>query len=372
MGNNKTKKLKILLLINNLKIGGAEIVFIKLSEYLKKLGYPTFLAITKEPELNSGDFLIPGAITLPIHNLLDIEGYRRIIKFIKQNEIDIIYSTLDYANIISRTIKIFLPSLRVFIRESGTADRKTIKLKFLDIILNLFCNKIIAVSEEVRKTLIAYQPFCKNKIMVINNGIEITMSEEDVLKNIEEKRGDKLTILSVGNMNSENKNQMGLINAMYELTKSNPAKNITLELIGDGFLRGILEARVKALGLENKIFFIGQVDHKEINKFYLSADLFIINSKKEGLSNALLEAMSFGLPVISTKTGGAKEVVINGESGFLIEGGDRKALIDRINKLFDNLILRRKMGIAAYKTIKTNYLLEVQFKKLLTYFKNEF
>lgn len=367
MGNNKTKKLKILFLINSLKIGGAEIVFIKLSEYLKNQGYDVFLGTTDSVILNKKKDLF-SELQFPIQNLLDFKGFWKLIRFVKENEIDVVCSTLDRANIVSRILKLFIPSLKVVIRESGTADRKSIKLKIFDIVLNLFCDKIIAVSDEVKETILEYQSFYRKKVEVINNGAEIILTEKEILDHINNKSNNDITILSVGNMKSDNKNQEGIINALREIIKLNPSINIKLKLIGDGSVRSKLEALVKSYNLERNVVFIGQVPHAKMFEFYLSADLFIINSIKEGFSNSLLEAMSFGLPVISTKTGGAQEIVKEGINGFLVGSGDRIGLEKKIFNLIINNQLRKEMGIEAYKMVSKNFSLKEQFNKYIDIF----
>ena len=92
-----------------------------------------------------------------------------------------------------------------------------------------------------------------------------------------------------------------------------------LHLIGEGEQRPLLEARVKELGIEDKVKFVGRVEHRLLPQFYRDADVFVLPSKNEGMSNAALEALASGLPLIVSGTGGMQEIVEDGKNGLFID-----------------------------------------------------
>ncbi len=116
-----------------------------------------------------------------------------------------------------------------------------------------------------------------------------------------------------------------------------------LNIYGDGPERPRLEAMSKEFGLKDRVFFHGHIDRSEMAERLASADLFVMPSLWEGMSNAVLEAMACGLPVIVTKTGGAEELV--SDNGFVITPGDTDELATALGKLIDNPEARRAMGL---------------------------
>lgn len=94
---------------------------------------------------------------------------------------------------------------------------------------------------------------------------------------------------------------------------------LELRLIGEGEQRESLEARVKELGVEKQVKFLGRIEHDSLPRFYQEAHVFVLPSKNEGMSNAALEALASGLPLIVSGTGGMQELVTDGKNGLFID-----------------------------------------------------
>lgn len=119
----------------------------------------------------------------------------------------------------------------------------------------------------------------------------------------------------------------------------------TLVIVGDGPLRAGLESEAAARGLGRSVRFLGS--HPEVTPFYLITDVFVLPSASEGLSNALLEAMAAGLPVVASNVGGNRDVVEHGVSGFLVDWADPGGPAALVGRLLDDTMLRRRLGEAA-------------------------
>ena len=119
----------------------------------------------------------------------------------------------------------------------------------------------------------------------------------------------------------------------------------TLVIVGDGPLRAQLEREAAVRGLGRSVRFLGS--HPEVAAFYLMTDVFVLPSATEGLSNALLEAMAAGLPVVASNVGGNRDVVENGVSGFLVDWADPRNPAELVGRLLDDAALRRRLGAAA-------------------------
>src|SRR5690606_3774255 len=110
-------------------------------------------------------------------------------------------------------------------------------------------------------------------------------------------------------------------------------------------LRGKLTKLVEDLDLQDNVFLPGNVIN--IHEKISDAEMFILSSDYEGLSNALLEAMMMGLPCISTDCAGSNEIIKNGENGLIIPIGDINKLADAMKKLIDDRKLAKKLAKAA-------------------------
>lgn len=151
-------------------------------------------------------------------------------------------------------------------------------------------------------------------------------------------------VISVGRYEFQ-KGYDRLIDAWALISKQ--VSDWTLHLVGEGSLRQELEAKIKELGLENSIFLAGA--SKDVNKDYLNSSIAAFTSHYEGFSLALVEAESAGLPVVSFDTPcGPKDIIRNGEDGFLVPNGNIEKLAEKLLLLIKDESLRRTMGNKAY------------------------
>ena len=125
--------------------------------------------------------------------------------------------------------------------------------------------------------------------------------------------------------------------------------------MGDGDDRRRLQRLAEETGVHQSVHFVGHQGEEELKGYYRKADLFAMPSCQEGFGIVFLEAMAFGKPVIGAASGGIPDIVIDGETGYLINYGDVDTLADRLVRLLTDPDLRQKMGVAAKQRIKENY-----------------
>ena len=111
-----------------------------------------------------------------------------------------------------------------------------------------------------------------------------------------------------------------------------------------------MESMVKNLGLERKVYLVGRKSQEELATYLAAADTFVLNSGYEGFSHQILEAMTAGVPVITTAVGGNKEIVRQGENGFMVKYQDEFNLIEAIRSLWQDLELREEFKKEGKKT----------------------
>ncbi len=127
----------------------------------------------------------------------------------------------------------------------------------------------------------------------------------------------------------------------------------SLTLAGDGSQRAALEAQAHALGLADRVRFLGT--RQDVANLLSSNDVLVLPSRWEGMPNVALEAMACGLPVIATAVGGTPEVVAHRETGILVPPEQPLALAQAMAVLLADASLREKMGQAGRRRVETEF-----------------
>jgi glycosyltransferase involved in cell wall biosynthesis len=129
-----------------------------------------------------------------------------------------------------------------------------------------------------------------------------------------------------------------------------------LIVVGEGAMRPAYQRRARDMGLDGKVVFAGRVAQEELAAYYSASDMVVIPSRPpEAFGLALAQGMAAGKPVIGSNIPGVRTVVIDGETGFLIEPGDKAALAERIQRLARDADLRGRMGRQGRQRVVQNY-----------------
>lgn len=359
------KQKKILFLINSLGGGGAEHVFIQQLNELHRQGFDVQLATLYQPAAHrSHDQLlqIPDnrRRCFAFRSFYDLHGICALRRFIKQEKIDLVYSTLNEANAISRLISVcVLAKTKFIIREANTAEKKTQKFKWWDRLTNCRINHVIAVSSEVRESLLSYDASLSPKVSVLLNGVSIPVKSHASTE-------PALQLLTVGRC-VEQKWHMGLLQAL-KLLVDKGVGSFTFHLIGDGVLKKELEAYVREAGLESFVRFHGHLPPPEVVPFFRSADIFLLSSLWEGCPNVLLEAMSYGIPSVAAHVGGVPDLLTHDETGLLVAPKDVHALAEALERLMKDVSLRERLGHAARSRAEREFAFPIHMERLLAIF----
>ncbi|HEU4745515.1 MAG TPA: glycosyltransferase family 4 protein [Anaerolineales bacterium] len=126
-------------------------------------------------------------------------------------------------------------------------------------------------------------------------------------------------------------------------------------IAGDGPQMPILQSLAKELGIGDRVHFLGWQSREELMKCYGQSNIFLFPSRHEGMPNALLEAMASGLPVVASCIAGNEELVVDGETGYLVPSEDIESLQTALKKLLSDPLLREQMGRASRQYVEANY-----------------
>lgn len=328
---------KIAFLISDIStFGGTQRVISLLSRiFVEKLGYEIFVYSLQEENkdrkiyFNNKINFINLDMNFTFFNYFKL--IRKINKLNKVNKIEYILGMGCYLSIFLPFIK----NVKTIACEHSSYDIVSKKTNIVRKIMYRYVDKIVSLTEEDKKK---YVEINKNTY-VIPNPLSFKESNGVSLR-------DNI-VISVGSL-VKNKGFERLLKIWVEIEKKH--RDYKLEIYGDGEERENLENLKKTLGLK-KVFFMGST--KEIQKKLLKSKIFVMTSHKEGFPMVLLEAMSCGLPCISynIKTG-PKEIIKDGEDGYIIDNNNDKDFIMRLELLMTNNSLREGLSKNSKKNIK--------------------
>lgn len=215
-------------------------------------------------------------------------------------------------------------------------------------------NYIITVSDFLRKKVISLG-IPESMVEKIPNGVkknEFYKIDFITTRQILNLPPDKKIILNVGAF-TKIKGTIYLIEALAELVKNE--KNILLIIIGDGPLRSKLQKKVSDLKLNEYVLFLGFVPNSKLINWYNSSDLFILPSLCEGFGIVIVEALSCGIPVVASDTGGIPEIINVNHLGILVPPGNVKELSNGIlralKKEWNHKVLIEKAHLFEWKFV---------------------
>lgn len=217
-------------------------------------------------------------------------------------------------------------------------------------------HRIICVSEAVRASFADYPQAYQSKLEVVHNGIDWLPAPESLA---EARRAlalpqDAFLYVAVGRLKPQ-KNYGLLIEAFSEVSDG------MLVIAGDGPLRAGLETQATGLGLTDRILFLGALDQPDVRRLLRAADVFVQPSLYEGQSNAVLEAMHAGLPIIVSDIPEQRETVLDPETGevggLLIPANDPSAWSRVLNQLRLDPQRRTRLSVTAKALVKRRFAL---------------
>jgi glycosyltransferase involved in cell wall biosynthesis len=322
----------ILFILPSLSGGGAERVVVNYLLQLHLKGYTVGLILFKKkgPLLS----LIPD--TISVYNLGSNSLKRSffpMIRMVKKLNPEIIFSTFGYVNVSLLAFRCFLPpKTKIWIRE---ANLPSISLNnnpypyFMKLAYHYLYRKadyVFCTSDLMRKELILDFNVPKVKIELLHNPID----EKKIRSSVEYIRRKNLkgwSFIASGRLT----HQKGFDRLLLWFSKLNDSNN-TLIILGEGVLEKSLKSDIRSLGIQKQVSIIGFVNNPW--QYYAEADVFILSSRWEGMSNAALEALSCGTPIISTSSsGGIKEVQEKSKDESVVIIDNDEQFIKAINNL---------------------------------------
>lgn len=230
---------------------------------------------------------------------------------------------------------------------------------------------VITITDFTRKYLIDTYRIPENLVELIYQGTEVSRftpdpkRAEEALERYSLPMNASPVLGSVGSF-EERKGQSVLLQAVSGLSQGD-FPDVHLILVGEGPDEEMLKNKVQEMGLTKNVSFFPFT--KEPMYVFERIDILVLSSLyKEGLPNVLLEAMSMKTPVVSSRMAGVPEIVIDGETGFMVEPGKSDQLAEAIGRLWSDQDAYQRMSEQGRRLMESKFDKEVQFKEFLDYF----
>lgn len=214
---------------------------------------------------------------------------------------------------------------------------------------------VVAISSAIARVLRTYEPRLAPRLIP---SVQARLpSEPGVVAHIRARWPGRLLVGHVGALDNSQKGQLYLIRAARQLAASQ--SQLQFVLLGDGTDEAMLQREAESLG---NVHFAGRVDN--VGDWLAAFDIFAFPSLHEGLGSVLLDAMSFGLPIVASRVDGIPDIVHDDDNGVLVPAADASALAQAITRLAADAGLRQRLG-ASGRRIAADYTPELMAERYL-------
>ncbi len=324
---------RVLHLITNFEIGGTERQAVELLKRLDRDRFDVRLAVLRNegPFYREIEALFPDVPEFPLtsfYNANAVKQLARLRRLMVREKVDILHAHDFYSSFIGAAAA-RLAGVRVIAcqRHLKLSDRRAHEVGTR--LIHRLAHCVLVNSEAIRDRIIEQGSAPLSKITVIKNGVleanaSRAHSQDDIRRELGINADAKL-IGMVARMQPVKGHRFFIDAATIVLREQTNAHFV---LVGDGPLRPEIEDQVARLGISDRLHLLG--DRTFVSRLVSGFDLLVLASLHEGSPNAVMEAMAAGVPVVATAVGGTKELITDGETGYLAPPADSAALADRI------------------------------------------
>ncbi|MFH1798651.1 MAG: glycosyltransferase family 4 protein [Candidatus Omnitrophota bacterium] len=358
--------MKILLLTTHLNVGGIGVYTVNLAKYLKQSGVEVIVA-------SSGGKLEEDLLENKIeHIYMDIKtkfefGFKiwkalpRLTRLVNSKNIDLIHSQTRTAQVLAflsqKYTKVpFISTCHGFFKHKRLSRK----------IFPCWGEKVIAISDSVKKHLIGDFGLPEEKIIRVYTGIEVdrflkvnSSKRDEILEHMGLK-GDVDIIGAIGRL-SPVKGFRYLIEAFKQITVN--YKNARLLIVGEGPEKEFLHKKILGLGMEGRVIITS--NKMPLESFLSIIDIFCLPSVNEGLGLSLMEAMAAAKACVASRVGGVSELISHEEEGILVPPEDAGALREGIERLLNDMELRRGLGENARGKARESFSIKDSVRKTI-------
>jgi len=361
---------KVMWFIKGLGAGGAERLLTASIPYIdrNRFNYEVAFCVASQndlvPEFKNADIPI---FCLDLKTPYDPRVLYRLFRLLRDRKPQILHLHLPYTGILGRVIGHLAGVKGIVYTEHSVMEVYHPLTRLLNLITYPFCRVNIAVSKEVQRSIMKHRIARQTKTIVIRNGVNpdyrrINGERPDKTREALGIPANHKVVGNVAHIRPE-KGHFFLLQAAKIVLDKWP--DVTFVVVGSDNTNGktsSLKDMAKRLGIQNHVIFTGfRQDVFDIMRIF---DLFVLPSLNEGLSLALLEAMSMGKPVIASHVGGIPEVIKSGLNGFLVPPKNPEALAERILELLRNEKMGKQMGQNGMQNVRDKFNIQQSVRRI--------
>lgn len=291
---------------------------------------------------------------------------RRFARFLRANEMDVVQTHDFYTNVFG-TLGAWLarvPARLAAKRE--TAGMRTRAQSSVELQVFRLAHRVVANSDAVARKL-SEDGVRESKIITVYNGLDAARvsvpseaNRELLLDALGLPRGPCFVTV-VANLRHEVKDIPTFLRAAARVRSR--VEDAAFVVAGEGPLEEPLRALAARLGISDAVFFVGRCTR--VAELLRVSDVCVLSSVAEGFSNSILEYMAAARPVVATDVGGAREAVVEGSTGHLVNPGDDETLAARVSALLEEPERARELGEAGRARVASKFSCEAQLEKTL-------
>lgn len=350
---------KILFLLNFVGKGGTEKYVLDL---LHAAGPENCLFIYSDEGPGLDDFIRTKVkmYQVKMKSPFDFDAAKQIKQIIQTEKVDVVHAQFLRENYVAILAKIMGARCKVIWTYHVDVPMGKV-IRGLNKIMTSFNDKVITVSRFMYQQL-ARKGVSNNKLKLIYNGVNGS-EKNHLLTSLRE-----IPVISVVGRLREEKGQDFLIKSLAELKRQHPSLMWECHIYGEGPQYAELAALVDECELGNFVKFKGFSSDKD--KLYLESDIVVIPSRNEALSYVAIEALSYNRIVVATNTGGLPEVIKEGETGLLVEYGNREQLAQVLHNVLTNQELVQKLSSNGRRYFEEHFTLSKMINETMALYKH--
>ena len=339
---------RVVRVVSDLPYGGVERRLLSLLPRLRSLGWEVSVVCIREAGQMAPLFAQEGISVevIPFRSRWSPRSLNQLARWLRQAHINIVHTHMYRCNT-SGTVAARLAGVKAAVSNVHNINEwDDAKQLFVERMLARYKDKIITVSEGVRRNYLERTRISPGKVITIHNGVDLepfrdTPFDAKLAAELGIKEGER--VVSVLARLVEQKRHVDFLAMAAHVLKVLPS--VKFLIAGKGKLRSELERQASELGISDRVIFAGH--RSDIPSLLALTDVMVMCSDKEGFSNSLLEAMAAGVPTVATDVGGNAEAIIDFESGLIVPTRRPDVLAKRVLALLTDHVLHKSISSKA-------------------------
>lgn len=370
--HERQEKIRVLRVVGRLNVGGPSIHVVNLAAGLDPDRFEHLLVVGRESRAEGSmlDYALsrnvwPRRIEEIVTSFSlaprDAKALKRLFSLMRDYRPHIVHTHTAKAGLLGRLaarlagVPIVVHTFHGHVLHGYYGPAQNWALRKMERTLAWLSDRLVTVSEQVKKDLVDYKVAPAERITVIPLGLEL-----EPFLNAEARRGefrrelglkDEEKLVGIVGRLFPIKNHALFLEAAARIVAANPTARFVI--VGDGSLRMALEKQARQLGIDMRVRFIGW--RSDLPRIYADMDVLVISSNNEGTPLSAIEAMAAGCPVVATRVGGVPDLISDGQNGRLVDPGDANGIGEAVLDLLRDPQAAKEIGRSAMNSARDRF-----------------